>query len=140
MQDGKITTLPNQHQMLYVFSHINSDTELVPCTPHGTSNDRKRTHCDLEEMVDAAPLSKRSHSESVDMAMYMNRGGSAAHMMDRRISMEAVTEKAERCLPEEIIDAALMLLRSDLEIRQQFMSFRNDDAARRNIMYELSNR
>jgi len=60
--------------------------------------------------------------------------------MDRRISMEAVTEKAERCLPEEIIDAALKLLRSDLEIRQQFMSFRNDDAARRNIMYELSNR
>ena len=140
MQDGKITTLPNQHQMLYVFSHINSDTELVPCTPHGTSNDRKRTHCDLEEMVDATPLSKRSHSESVDMAMYMNRGGSAAHMMDRRISMEAVTEKAERCLPEEIIDAALKLLRSDLEIRQQFMSFRNDDAARRNIMYELSKR
>ena len=82
----------------------------------------------------------KDHIQSVDMAMYMNRGGSAAHMMDRRISMEAVTEKAERCLPEEIIDAALKLLRSDLEIRQQFMSFRNDDAARRNIMYELSKR
>ncbi|CAN6239656.1 unnamed protein product [Urochloa humidicola] len=127
--EGKLTTMPNHDLMLHVFSNIKHDYEMVPCSQQ-TSNARKR-NASVE--LDG---SKRPRSESVDMAMYMSQPETASDILNSEISMAVVTSKAQRCIPQDKLNPALCLLRSDLELRQAFIVL-DDAVAQAYIEYVL---